>query len=41
VPQPLNTIQVIMQDLAVDEIDGNYRFDVDRYAVMRSQYQLV
>jgi hypothetical protein len=41
VPQPLNTIQMIMQDLAVDEIDGNYRFDVDRYAVMRSQYQLV
>lgn len=39
-PQPLPTMQAIMQDLAVDELDGNYRFDVDRYAALRLQYQL-
>ncbi len=40
-PQPLPIMQTLMQDLAIESVEGNYRFDVDRYAVIRLQYQLV
>jgi Caspase domain len=40
-PQPAETMQALVQDLAIDAVDGNYRFDVDRYAVIPLQFQLV